>query len=86
MGATSPEKGCMKQAAGKALDCPNPGHGSHQKSVELKCLMVDNEQTGLVEELAGRESTPLECHPLQVLRCTWGFSGVPLQFTFPSVP
>lgn len=37
-------------------------------------------------ELAGRESTPAESHPLQVLRCTWSFPGSPLQFTFPSVP
>lgn len=39
-----------------------------------------------VGELAGRESTPAESHPLQVLRCTWSFLGFPLQFTFPSVP
>lgn len=48
MEATFPQKGCMKQAAGKAMDCPNPGHGRHQKSVELKCLKVEIKQTGLV--------------------------------------
>lgn len=50
MEATFPEKECMKQPAGKALDSPNPGHSSHQKSVILKCLKVEIKQTGLVEE------------------------------------